>query len=429
MSYGLDPEQGILSCIFSDQKVMAEVVASGLTEKWFYDPRHQVVFLVMQRLYNRASNPSMPAVWGNATNDEKQAMGGMAYYQEVVDAASSPSHWPEFLRQLREAAKKRFLAEVCVRASQQALGEGMVDIEGLRKALTDIDKDDSTGGRGGKQLAQDFIQRVEERMKLNGALPGIPTGFPRLDYLTGGLLNEQFVIAARTSHGKTSMGLCLVHKACLVERIPTLILSAEMTATALVTRLCAMHTSIPARDFKHGTLHEDDLKRIVLFNALIANAPLYIVEDLAMTAAKACAQIRRHAAMGVRMVLVDYLQKLKPFEKNEKRTYEVGGVSEALRSAAIESNVALVTLAQLNREPEKDKGRPPRLSDIKDCGGIEQDADTVGLLTRSFSTSDPSGEQASLYIAKQRDGGLGTIPLLFNAKFTRFETPPDPMAP
>jgi len=193
-----------------------------------------------------------------------------------------------------------------------------------------------------------------------------------------------------------------------------------MSTTSLVTRLCSVCTGVSLSALRYGSYNQAELQQVVTFNARLAEAPLYIFNAISgITGSEVAAVIRQHARRhGVRFVLVDYLQKVKPDKRSEKRTYEVAEVSGALRSAAVASKVALITLAQLNRESEKGNDpRLPRITDLADSSQIERDGDTVGLLHRDKE----NGGEAKLLIAKQRDGETGIIDLHFNGPLTRFE--------
>jgi len=192
-------------------------------------------------------------------------------------------------------------------------------------------------------------------------------------------------------------------------------------------RMCAARERIPMNEIRRGSYSDATFKRFTVFRAYAAKAPFYITDAVrGIGIDELCAAIRRRVRKhGIRLVIIDYLQKVRAREKQEKKTYEIGEVSSALRSLAVSTGAALVTLAQLNRESEKDKGRPPRLSDLGDSKQIEQDADTVILIHRK--REEQSGP-ASLIVAKQRDGEVGIVKMYFNGPFARFENYAPPSA-
>jgi replicative DNA helicase len=178
-------------------------------------------------------------------------------------------------------------------------------------------------------------------------------------------------------------------------------------------------------EIKRGTFTKEDFPRFVAFTSKLAGSPVRFLDFVrGVDAAKLSGAIRQHIRQNkTKLVVIDYLQKVRPVVRHEKRTYEVASVSESLAALSRSTGVALITLAQLNRESEKDSGRAPRLSDLADSSQIERDADTVVLIHRPQTQDDPRGEIASLVVAKQRDGEIGVARVHFNGKFCRFENP------
>lgn len=284
----------------------------------------------------------------------------------------------------------------------------------------------SAGSRdslNGKEAVRLFIDDTERRYNLQGKPSGIATGLRQLDALTSGLqFGEMTVIGARPSIGKTALACDIIRHACLGAHVPTLIVTAEMSAAALVRRMWCSADSVPMQHIRSGELTQAEFAKLGAFNQKVAKAPIYFMQALNGTnISRIGACIRRHARQhGVKLVVVDYLQKIPASGRFEKRTYEVGSVSGALKDIAVQTGVAMLTLAQLNRESEKEKGRLPRMSDLADSGQIERDADLIGLLHRD--RSNPAAG-ATLFVAKQRDGETGPVPLMFNGQFCRFENP------
>ena len=272
-----------------------------------------------------------------------------------------------------------------------------------------------------KNLFTNLADDLEARFNRQGKLSGLATGFSGLDRLTDGLQGgEQSVIAARPSMGKTAIGLNIVQRVCFDDKVPTLIITAEMSRTALMRRLMSSIMDIPMQTMRQGSFTEVEFRKISSFKGIMEKTPLWIEEAVSGIDVNRLAAVVRRACrkQGVKLVLIDYLQKIRPAKRHEKRTYEVGEVSETLKALAVQTGAAFLTLAQLNRESELQKGRPPRLSDLADSGQIERDADMVALIHRK--RDDATGE-TKLIIAKQRDGELGVVDLKFNGTYCRFE--------
>lgn len=217
----------------------------------------------------------------------------------------------------------------------------------------------------------------------------------------------------------TAIGLNIFKRACLMDGVPSVFISLEQSYTALMRRLASAWCHINMRHLKRGQLTDVEVARLHEFNVAYRAAPatIYDFVDGGASADTVASVIKRIARKGVKLVIIDYLQKVRPNERHEKRTYEVGETSGTLRAAAVSCGVAMVTLAQLNREPEKEKGRIPKLSDLADSGQIERDADVVGLLHRDRAMS---AGPACLCIAKQRDGETGIVNLHFDGRYCEF---------
>lgn len=350
-----------------------------------------------------------------------------AWLLPALDRVASPANLPRLVAEVREGARRR-RAWAAAYDLMRAAHDHNAPIDPAA-ALAAIEGAGTGGAEvlDGRQAGELFVSDIEHRHNLKGERSGITTGFYDLDAMTDGLqAGELSIIAARPSEGKTAIGLNIVQRAALVDRVPVLVVSLEMSVPAMVRRLAAGATGIPLGRLKSGRLTESDFHRLARFNADLAGAPVFWVDGIAgLDLGQIAGAVREaHRTHGIRLVLVDYLQRVRPVERHEKRTYEVAAISAGLKSIAHRHNLALLALAQLNREPDKDgKGRPPRLSDLADSAQIERDADLVALLTRRKCEDNPDGRNATLAVAKQRDGEIGIVRLYFNGATCRFENP------
>lgn len=343
-----------------------------------------------------------------------------------VDKIPSAANLSIYVSEIVESWRKRRLIEAC----SMVLSRAQNDRENVDKIVADADailqseEIKSVETVNAKEASQRMIDDLERRFNLQGKLSGVPSGFHKLDYKTDGFqYGEQTVIGARPSAGKTAIALCFAAHAAFELNIPTLFVSLEMSVSSLMRRFLSLRSELSMSEIRRGTYSEQDFRKITAFRIFVDKSPLKIVNAVGGIGINAlCAAIRRRCRKdGTKLVIIDYLQKIKPSEKQEKRTYEVAEVSTALKSVAVTTGCALVTLAQLNRDSEKDKSpRPPRLSDLADSGQIERDADTVALIHRD--RNDASGH-TDLIIAKQRDGETGVVPLVFNGTLCRFQNP------
>lgn len=342
-------------------------------------------------------------------------------WNRAMEVCPSPANLPSYAKGVIEAAHRRqlrFAGDRLIRESAVltippdqivANAEASLSIELSRETL-------STS----KQVGGSFIDQMQERFSRKGTLSGVTTGFHWLDRMTDGLqFREMALIAARPSVGKTAIAIAIAEAAAVRAKVPTLFISLEMSKEAIFRRSVASIGSVSMQNLKSGNLTEGDMRSMSVATGNISAAPLWFLDgsssqSIASITANVRRAVRKH---GVKLVIVDYIQKVKAADKAEKRTYEVAEVSGKLKDIAVQTGVAMLCLAQLNRENEKEKGRTPRLSDLADSGQLERDADCVMLLDRD--RREAKGE-ASIIIAKQRDGECGIVKLHYNGEFCRF---------
>jgi replicative DNA helicase len=282
-----------------------------------------------------------------------------------------------------------------------------------------------------KELVHKAINTIEEFHQRQGMLTGVATGFSDLDKMTSGLHGgEMVVIAARPSMGKTSLAMNIAEHVAIEQRLPVGVFSLEMTAESLVLRMLCSRSRVNLRNIRDGFLAERDFPKLTGAAGKLANAPLFIDDSSGLSILQLRAKARRmFQQFGIRLFVIDYLQLLNSTSRRaENRQQEIADISNGIKALAKELNVPVIVLSQLNRELEKDKNRKPRLSDLRESGAIEQDADLVALLYKPSSSEEdeaPAQEEASavnLYIAKQRNGPTGDVPLTFLKGYTRFES-------
>lgn len=419
--HGAEAELGLLGAIMTSGGSGYLTACESLSEADFLDVRAQAVWRVMGRLDEEARPHDTESVLRALRDSEDgREVGNAALFIAscVEQAISVEVHAAEIAEASR---RRRVVAAGGIMASKGRVASIPVD-EVIAEAEAvlmgeDLRSLEFCDARRGVQLMTDDLQR---RFEAKGQIQGIPTGLDRLDQMLDGLqYGEQTVLAARPSMGKTAIGINIVEHACLERGIPTLVVTLEMTTAALMRRMASSACGITMGEMRRGSFTESDFRKLTVFGAKASKAPLWFLDGISgLTATQMCAGIRRYVRKhGVKLVVIDYLQKVAPAEKHEKRTYEVGAVSKALKACAAKTGAAFLTLAQLNRESEKDKERTPRLSDLADSGQIERDADTVVLIHR---VRGDESVQPKLIVAKQRDGSVGVVPVQFDGQFCRF---------
>jgi replicative DNA helicase len=262
---------------------------------------------------------------------------------------------------------------------------------------------------------------------------GLQTGFHDLDHMTGGLQpGEMIVIAARPSMGKTALAVNIAEHVALTNHLPVAIFSLEMTSESLCKRMLCSQARVNIRALKDGLLNEADIQKLHNSAHALAGAQIFIDDTSGLSILQLRSRARRlHQQHGIKLFVIDYLQLLHSTNRkaSDNRQVEIADISGGCKSLAKELGVPVVVLSQLNRELEKDKNRKPRLSDLRESGAIEQDADLVGLLYKPSAGDDDDGMQeesdgcaVNLLIAKQRNGPTGDVHLTFLKTYTRFES-------
>jgi replicative DNA helicase len=424
--YSPEAEMGVMSCCMIEASCIDTCRETFKGElRVLYELRNQTLFAVLEEMHReRKKVDPLTVVQCLKDKGKLEEAGGDSHVMGLYDVAASHHNLPDYLEIVqRKYIMRRLLAiSTAVGARTFEDAEALELIGMLEQELLKISEFTTPKKmHNSVTLAERLVDDLERRFNNQGKFTGVSTGFSRLDQITWGLqAGEQSIIASRPSVGKTALACNITDHACLVNQVPTLFVTCEMSPDALSRRLLSCHCGISMGDIRRGEFTERDFKQFALFKELYQQAPLYIVDAVSgITSEEVTSEVRRHVRInGVKLVIVDYLQKVKPMQRHEKRTYEVGAVSGELKSCAVNNNVAVLVLAQLNRESDKDKGRPPRLSDLADSGQIERDGDLIGLLHRDKKKSEA---ETTLIIAKQRDGETGAIPLTWRGEFCRFE--------
>jgi replicative DNA helicase len=423
--YSSADEIGLLGCCLQDDRDAAQEALGSLLPGMIYDEMVKDCLDIVGDILADGGSPNVASFGRYWPKTKGHLPAPIDFAAAACSECPSAANLPYYLAGIREAHQRRKLRD----AGQRLQADAGNPTKAVETCVSDLeagiaDNESATPTiYTAKQALNDFVDDLQERASRNGKLSGIPTGFYALDQKTEGLQSgELTLIGARPSIGKTALAVTMLAKCCLELRIPSLFVTVEMSKRAIMRRLVAVAAGVDMRDLKSGQLTDQQRKAITVTNARIANSPLHVV-DLSTGASigTVTAAIRRAKRKhGIAVAFVDYLQKIKANGKHEKRTGEVGEVSERSKQCAASLGIPVVMMAQLNRESEKDKGRMPRLNDLGESGKLEQDADVVCLIHRD--RMEPEGK-ASLIIAKQRDGETGVIPLWYEGRFCRFVEP------
>lgn len=423
--YPRQDELGLLgACLLGGIDTAIDVIA-GVPVNAIFSDDIRGTFALIERLATDGSACDQAAVAREWRRVHAETPAPVALWASAMEVCPSPSNAPWFAQSVLDGWRRRRVMESGTMLASRAKDAGVTVDEVIAEAEAVLSGNETAQieTMTGKQAAMQCIGDLQARAERQGRIGGIETGLSGFDAMADGLQpGEQAVFAARPSIGKTAIALAILETACLRNGVPSLFVTLEMSPASLMRRMASSWCHIPMTTLRLGQFSQNDFTRLTAYTAACAKAPLHILDGVSgLTVAAISAAVRRAVRKhGVKLVIVDYLQKVSPTTKHEKRTYEVAEVSSKLKSVAAKTGVAMLTLAQLNRESEKDK-RPPRLSDLADSGQIERDADLVALLHR-----DRGGENAhdaSLIVAKQRDGETGMLKLHFDGRHCKFTGP------
>ena len=434
-----EAEQGVLGCILLSPPdcmgICIEKFKRG--SEVFYDLRHQHIYEILAEMYDD-KEPIDLITLQQRLRDRKQidAVGGLAYLSSLADAVPSAANLEYYVNIVREKYVLRRLIHACTGVVGRVYEhEGEVDglLDEVERDILHINEERvEESSMMIKELVHKAINTIEEFHQRQGMLTGVGSGFPDFDKMTSGMHGgEMIVIAARPSMGKTSLAMNIAEHVAVDEKLPVGVFSLEMTSESLVLRMLCSRSRVNLRNIRDGFLAERDFPKLTGAAGKLANSPLYIDDTAGLSILQLRAKARRmFQQFGIKLFVIDYLQLLNSTSRrSDNRQQEIADISNGIKALAKELNVPVIVLSQLNRELEKDRNRKPRLSDLRESGAIEQDADLVGLLYKASTGEDEDGgapEQeaagVNLYIAKQRNGPTGDVNLTFMRSYTRFES-------
>ncbi|MBU6409171.1 MAG: replicative DNA helicase [Verrucomicrobia bacterium] len=440
-----EAEQGILGCcLISPNECVGEVIEKlkddgkgGPGGSHFYDLRHQTIYEALVEMFN--AREAIDVITVQQRLKDKQLLeqvGGIAFLSQLQDAVPSAANLPYYLDIVREKFLLRKMITVCTEVVGRVYDyEGEVDalMDEVERDILRVSESRVQGvALGVKELVGKAVQTIENFFGRKGALNGLGSGFPDLDRMTDGFhAGEMIVVAARPSMGKTSLAMNVVEHVILEEQLPAAVFSLEMSAESLVLRMMCSIARVNLRSIREGFMSESDFPKLTSAAGRLAGSRLFIDDSAGLSILQLRARARRLAQQhGIKLFVVDYLQLLHSTGRRsqDNRQQEIADISSGLKALAKELKVPVLVLSQLNRELERDKNRKPRLSDLRESGAIEQDADVVGLLYKPSSGDDDEameeadGVPVNLLIAKQRNGPTGDVNLTFLKPYTRFES-------
>ncbi len=433
MPQDLGAEAAVLGSMIIDPRCVGEVIET-LNRNAFYHSEHQILFDAIISLYEKNRGEGIDGLLVRnelERRNQLDAIGGAEYLQRVIESVPSSASVQYYADIVRE---KMLLRETIIAATEiltDAYDESGDAAEKLdaaeRRIFAVTDKRITSSAVAMKDLVTKAYELIEKREGTH--VTGLPTGYYQLDDMTCGLQKgEMIIIAGRPSMGKTAFALNIAEHVGIIEKIPLAIFSLEMGKQQLAERFLCSYSGVDAQLVRKGMLSTEHYQKLVEACGVISEAPIYIDDTSALTPLEIRAKARRlRSAYGIRCVMVDYLQLMHVGSgKVESRQQEISTISRYLKSLARELEAPVIVLSQLNRSPEGREDHRPRMSDLRESGSIEQDADVVMLLHREdyYHRGEEDYEPdntAEVIIAKQRNGPTGTVKLTFREKCTRFE--------
>ncbi|MEO6826474.1 MAG: replicative DNA helicase [Microbacteriaceae bacterium] len=421
-------EQSALGGMLLSKDAVADVVET-VRGTDFYVPKHETIFDAILALYSHGEPTDVIAVTDELTkNGDLSRAGGAEYLHTLTSLVPTAANAGYYSSIVAERALLRRLVEAGTRITQMGYnGEGEV-LDLVNNAQAEIyavtGSNDSEDYIPLTEAVTVAIDEIEAAKHKDGSMTGVPTGFAELDDLTNGLHPGQMIIvAARPALGKSTLALDFARAAAIAHNLPTIFFSLEMGRSEIAMRLLAAEASVPLQNMRKGTVDSRDWTTIAATRGRINDAPLYIDDSPNLTLVEIRAKCRRlKQRIGLKMVVIDYLQLMTSGKRVESRQQEVSEFSRALKLLAKELQVPVIALSQLNRGPEQRTDKLPALSDLRESGSIEQDADVVILLHResAYEKDNPRAGEADLIVAKHRNGPTRTVTVAFQGHFSRF---------
>jgi len=433
--YDLDAEKAVLGIIIIDNSKMHSVLEK-IGRDDFYDRNHRLIFEAMMKLME--SNTPVDFITLKDCLEKEgrlEEVGGVSNIMRLGDDITSTANVDYYTGIIRDKSDLRKLINIGTELITKGYeGKEEVDtiIENVESSIFSVlGKNISMGIGHVRDYLKNTITLIEKRCHDQGSLTGVPTSFSELDKITDGLQRADLIIlACRPSVGKTSLSLNIMQNAAIRHNVPVLFFSLEMSKEQLILRLLSSIGKINSQRMKRGNLRDADWRKILKCNKQLEAAPIYIDDSHGLSVSTLKAKCRRYKQeLGIELIIIDYLQLLHADGKFDNRQYEITAITRSLKGLAKELDIPILVCSQLSRAVEKREVKRPQLSDLRDSGAIEQDADLVLMLHRpnvystlsddDFTESQDDGT-VELIVGKNRNGPTGILHLVFLKEYTLF---------
>jgi len=425
----IEAEQSVLGGILIENEAINRVMEILVPED-FYREAHRKIYHALIELSERDE----PADLITTTNElrkkgELEMVGGASYLAYLIDSVPSAANIEYYARIVKEKAILRKLIETSTEIITQSY-EDRTDVEAFldeaERAIFEIsEKRVRPSFFPIKEIVKESFKTIEQLYKKKELVTGVPSGFKELDRLTAGFQpSDLIIVAGRPSMGKTAFCLNIAQYAAIEARVPVAIFSLEMSKEQLVLRMLCSEAQVEGTRLRTGYLGESDWPKLTMAAGTLSDAPIFIDDTAALSVLELRAKARRlKSEHGLGMIIIDYLQLMKGRGKAESRQQEISEISRSLKALAKELNVPVIAVSQLSRKTEERTGNRPQLSDLRESGAIEQDADLILFLFREevYHRTEENRGKAEVIIGKQRNGPIGKVDLAFLDKYTSFK--------
>ena len=433
--HSIEAEQSLLGGLLIYNEAL-DKVADVVSVSDFYRQDHQIIYQHIHQLIERSQPADIVTVGESLeSNAELNTVGGLEYLGLLAENTPTAANIRGYAQIVRERSIMRNLVQVGTEIVDSALSpqgrdaQQLLDESGSKIfQIAEAGKNDRIGFTDIKELLPQVAERIDQLFQRDNPsdVTGVPTGYKDLDMMTSGLQpGDLVIIAGRPSMGKTSLALNIAEYVAIDTGLPAAIFSMEMASTQLVSRLIGSVGKLNQHKMRTGQLDDNDWEKLSYAMGQLNEAPIFIDEGSALNPYEVRARARRlHKQCGkLGLVVIDYLQLMETAGSSENRATEISEISRSLKSLAKELNVPVVALSQLNRSVEQRPDKRPVMSDLRESGAIEQDADVIMFIYRDevYNPESPDKGVAEIILAKQRNGPVGRVKLTFLGEFTKFE--------
>ncbi len=426
-----EAEMSVLGAMFFDEIALAKAI-EVLSPDFFYDLRHQNIFNVMTTLFSRNQPVDLITVSEELKkNKQLEDLGGISYLTQLTTIVPTAANIEHYARIVKDKALLRKLIQSgtqIVQNSLEADGNAREMIDSAEKMIFDIGQSQIENKTVQiKDIIHESMETIDQLFQRKEHITGLATGFHEFDTKTAGLQpSDLIIVAGRPSMGKSAFATAIVEHVGINLKKPVVVFSLEMSKEQLVQRMLCSHARVDAQKVRTGYLSHQDWPKLTNAAGKLSEAPIFIDDTPSQTVLEIRAKARRLKMKNdISLIVIDYLQLMQGSRSSENRQQEISEISRSLKALAREVRVPVIAVSQLSRAVEQRTGNRPQLSDLRESGAIEQDADVVVFLFREeyYNQTEENRNKAEAIIAKQRNGPVGTVPLVFLKEWTRFDNP------